>query len=260
MANNNAMHAKPDLRVEFEPNDHFFRLGDPYRYAHLFMNTRENMCGGTSIILSANDTLDNVPDSHKDIITPEIRLAFDDPIAYFRAVANRCRFPKMRDWLNAVTETGKWQLMLEEGFMMDRCTQGGYFLWSESVAGAVVAPPIDLNPTHDIDAFAHYYSLVDIIHWDDFACAGGLFGFGAPCHIVDYGIESQAKSFPSDKTFVWGNSLCGDTLVYNSDGQLGFLSHETGTAYTLGTIDEGVNWVFDELLNGRTPEFDYKMA
>jgi hypothetical protein len=22
------MHAKPDLRVEFEPNDHFFRLGD----------------------------------------------------------------------------------------------------------------------------------------------------------------------------------------------------------------------------------------
>ena len=26
------MHAKPDLRVEFEPNGHFFRLGDLCRY------------------------------------------------------------------------------------------------------------------------------------------------------------------------------------------------------------------------------------
>ena len=31
--NNNAMHAKPDLRVEFEPNGHYFRLGDLCRYS-----------------------------------------------------------------------------------------------------------------------------------------------------------------------------------------------------------------------------------
>jgi hypothetical protein len=30
---NNVMHAKPDLRVEFEPDDHFFRLGALCRYA-----------------------------------------------------------------------------------------------------------------------------------------------------------------------------------------------------------------------------------
>ena len=27
------MHAKPDLRVELEPNDHLFRLGDLCRYS-----------------------------------------------------------------------------------------------------------------------------------------------------------------------------------------------------------------------------------
>jgi len=32
MQDNNAMHAKPDLRAEFEPDDHFFRLGDLGRY------------------------------------------------------------------------------------------------------------------------------------------------------------------------------------------------------------------------------------
>ena len=31
--NNNAMHAKPDLRVEIVHDDHFFRLGDLGRYA-----------------------------------------------------------------------------------------------------------------------------------------------------------------------------------------------------------------------------------
>jgi hypothetical protein len=32
IADNNAMHAKPDLRVELEPKGHFFRLGDLCRY------------------------------------------------------------------------------------------------------------------------------------------------------------------------------------------------------------------------------------
>ena len=35
-----AMHAKPDLRVEFEPNDHVFRLGDLCRYSSWVMQRR----------------------------------------------------------------------------------------------------------------------------------------------------------------------------------------------------------------------------
>ena len=34
-----AMHAKPDLRVEFEHSDHFFRLGDLGRYPTLGIGT-----------------------------------------------------------------------------------------------------------------------------------------------------------------------------------------------------------------------------
>ncbi|MDA1016001.1 MAG: hypothetical protein O3A00_16285 [Planctomycetota bacterium] len=151
-------------------------------------------------------------------------------------------------------------MLLEEGFMMDRCTQGGFFLASEKITGAVVAPPLDPNPAHEIDEFAHYYSLVDVVHWDEFACAGGLFGFGVPFPVTDYGFESQSKAFPSNTTYVWGNSSCGDVLVYTADGQLGYLSHENDAANSLGTIDEGINWVFGELLNNRTPEFDYGWA
>ena len=40
------MHAKPDLRVEFEPDDHFFRLGDLCRYT-----TLGNAIGETFFVL-----------------------------------------------------------------------------------------------------------------------------------------------------------------------------------------------------------------
>lgn len=224
------------------------------------MEKQENMGGGTSYILTADDSLAAVPDSHQDIISPEIRIAFTDPIAYFRAAADRCRFPKMAEWLYAVTEIGKWRLVLEEGFMMDRSTQGGFFLISTKVTCAVISPPETPNPSHDLEAFAHYYSLVDSIHWGGFAFSGGLFGYGQPFTVAHFGVKSKSKAFAAKKTFVWGNTECGDVLVYNSEGQLGFLSHENGSAYSLGTIDEGINWVFDEFLHERTPEFDYKRA
>ena len=38
------MHAKPDLRAELEPNDHFFRLGDLCRYSACIVDTgRHNL-------------------------------------------------------------------------------------------------------------------------------------------------------------------------------------------------------------------------
>ena len=40
------MHAKPDLRVQLEPNGHFFRLGDLCRYT-----TLGNAIGETSFVL-----------------------------------------------------------------------------------------------------------------------------------------------------------------------------------------------------------------
>lgn len=232
----------------------------PAVLADCSMKSHDNMGGGTSLFLLAGDSLDAVPDSHKDIVTPEIRRAFDDPIAYFRTAADQCRFSKMAEWLRAVTQSGRWQLVLAEGWMMDRCTQGGFFLWSPSVRSAVIAPPAHSDFHHFIDEFAHYYSLVDSIQWEDFACAGGLLGNGQPSLVRDYGIESRTTAFPPDRSYVWGSSGCGDVIAYTTDDRLGLISHETGKAYFLGSIQEGIDWVFSELLNGRTPEFDYGKA
>jgi hypothetical protein len=87
-----------------------------------------------------------------------------------------------------------------------------------------------------------------------------LGGFGEPLRLADYGMKSESKRFPTERTFVWGSSPCGDVLIYTDEGEAGFLSHETSTAYSLGTIEEAINWVFNGFLQRHTPEFDYARA
>ncbi|MCE9529213.1 MAG: hypothetical protein K8R36_24460 [Planctomycetales bacterium] len=221
------------------------------------MRSQQNMAGGISLILDDRDSLDVVPDSHQDIITLEILHAFKNPLQYFGAIADRCEFPQMAGWLRAVTKGNKWKLVLEEGFMMERSTRGGFHWWSDAVTSAFVSLAAEPNRPHPMSAFTHYYSLVGVVHWDNFGCAGGLLGTNEHITLKNYGAPCHDKSFPASQTRVWGNSSCGDMLIYSEAGTAGYLSHENGKAYELGSVKQGIEFVFGELLKGRTPEFDY---
>ena len=221
------------------------------------MKTEVNAAGGTSVILGQRDNLDAVPESHRDMITNEICLAFANPEPYFRAVADRCQFPMMAAWLRAVTATGKWNLYLEEGFMMERTTRASFFWRADNATSAFVAPTMNARPLHPLPAFAHYFSIVDVVDWACFGGAGHLLGAQGHFPISAYGIKCQNPMFPQDKTLEWGNTPCGDVLIYTNAGKAGFLSHENGKAYSFGSIEQGIDFVFGELLEGREPEFDY---
>ena len=75
--------------------------------------------------------------------------------------------------------------------------------------------------------------------------------------LKNYGAPCRNKSFPVNQTRIWGNTSGGDMLIFSEAGKTGFLSHENGTAYELGSVERGIEFVFSELLKGRTPEFDY---
>lgn len=57
------------------------------------MRIEENEGGGESVILVAGDDLAQVPESHRDLITPRIREVFADPAAHFTRIADECPFP-----------------------------------------------------------------------------------------------------------------------------------------------------------------------
>lgn len=218
------------------------------------MLTQPNECGGNTLIFTEDDNLDAVPDSHRDIVTDVIREAFENPVAYFTGIANRTEVSNLRKYLNNFVSAGRWQLLLADTYMMERDTLAG-FNWMHPGQHPCLFGVRESNCVGD--RFNSFYSELLFAHWDSIGYAGGLLPVGKQIMVEDYGKPSVSSRFPADSTTVFGNSSCGDMMVCNIAGEAGFLSHEDGESYAVGTVTEMLNWVFGELIQGRSPEFDY---
>lgn len=222
------------------------------------MKERDNQGGGTTIILASDDSLESVPESHRDIVTNEIQDAFRDPHQYFLNIARQANIRCFRDYLTKIVSEGQWRLILADTYMMQRETVGAFFWSAEGVHGTMIAPgpaAFDFGDCHP--DFEPLYTLVQLIHWGEVAFAGGLLPPARNRLLCDSGYLPESKQFPEDSSTVFGNTSCGDLLVYDHRGAAGLFSHENGHTQMLGTIPEALEWVFSELLSGREPNLDY---
>lgn len=218
------------------------------------MLTRPNDGGGTTLILAEGDDLDALPESHHDIVTDSIRTAFRDPASYFAEIASRTAVPNLQRYLSNFVAGGRWSLLFAETFMMDRDTVAA-FQWFHPDQYACMLG----TRTADCDdnRFTSFYDDLSLAHWDSIGFAGGIVPYRNQISVDDYGTPSTNPTFPAYSTTVFGNSSCGDMMVCNSSGDCGYLSHENGASYVVGSFPEMLDWVFGELLQNRTPEFDY---
>lgn len=218
------------------------------------MITRPNDGGGTTLVLAEGDDLDSVPESHVDILTDPIRRAFGAPTSYFGEVAKRTPITNLRGYLSNFVTDGRWTLLLADTYMMDRDTIGA-FQWLHPDQHACMITPADA-PCSD-RRFSPIYDDIALLHWDSIAHSGGILPFHQHISLADYGAHSTNPAFPVDSTHVFGSSACGDMMIYDSEGNAGYLSHENGTSYATGTVSEMVDWVCGKLTKNQTPEFDY---
>jgi len=225
------------------------------------MRSYDNPAGGQTIELGPEDDLAQVPHSHRDMLTADLLEAFRDPASYFLQSADRCQIPPLAQWLKALTAEGQWRLLLHEGFMFDRSTLAAFYWRSSTVQSAMISlPQKSLSPRLP-DAFRRYYSIVDVIHWDSFGYSGGVLGSQQHVPLIAFqNLRPKRKGFDPKKCVVWGNSASGDMLIHNDAGKSGFCSHENGKVQVLGTIEQALDWVFGQLLSGRTPEFKDQKA
>ncbi len=82
---NKTIHAKPDLRVEFEPNDHFFRLGDFRRYS---LNEKMNQALWNLITATGCKPKRGAPDSSVDDAFRRFGLLASKPVRELFSTAN----------------------------------------------------------------------------------------------------------------------------------------------------------------------------
>jgi len=218
------------------------------------MMTRPNDGGGTTLVLAEGDDLAAVPESHRDIVSDSVRDAFLDPVAYLSDIASRTTIPNLRKYLSNFVIGGRWSLVLAETYMMDRETIAA-FQWLHPDQHACMLGPSTGNC--DDARFSAFYNDFALLHWGSIGFAGGILPYRDQITIADYGAKSSNPMFPADATVVFGNSSCGDIMVCNADGDAGYLSHENGSSYVVGTFPEMADWIFDQLILSRTPEFDY---
>ena len=221
---------------------------------------------GSQVILTAGDSLDDVPESHRAILTPAARAVFADPHGYFAEIADLPSFPTFRNWLR--TELRKnWYLILCDHDGDSRSTEL-QFAWGDDLDRAVAwFIPGELRP----DEYCSHPDLRPLFRglrsirwwWPDFA---GFFGPGDWLTVRDAmfrwyplsmgGLRKELPNFPLDESYVLVNTSRRDDIIHNAAGQTAFVSYETGAAYRLGEIVDTVEWIFAELSAFREPRFD----
>jgi hypothetical protein len=217
------------------------------------LEIQKNDAPGTSVILGAGDDLAKIPKSHRALLTPVVRDIFRDPLEHFGQMARTCPFAKMAKWLRAVLKTGEWQLELHRGHVPE-WTEVGFLLSGPKVRPASLTPSPGPPPATLPAALRSFYSLVDEVSWMRFGYAGGLYKARTRRELSVDAVANPGRKPRPTSVHAFGNSPCGDELVYTDDGRGGWRCHETGTVHFLGTIDDTINWVFGELCADRCPD------
>ena len=206
------------------------------------------------MVLAEGDDLDAVPESHLDLVTDSVRNAFRDPQSYFAELAGKTTIPNLQRYLSRFVADGRWSLLLAETYMMDRDIIAA-FHWFHPKQHPCMLGIRDSDC--DDNRFSTFYDHLSLAYWDSIGCAGGIVPYPKQNFVDDWGAPSPNRRFPPDSTTVFGNSSCGDMMICNSSGDTGYLSHENGASYVVGSFPEMLDWIFGELMQNRTPEFDY---
>ena len=225
------------------------------------MEQEPNQAGGETIWLVPEEELSDVPASHRKLISEEIRLAFAAPKNYFLDLATKVPLPAFQLYVDQLASKGRCALLLATADEMFGGPRAAFQWWLPSRTPGPMQLLIEpgkseLAPSPAV-GFESLYSQVRWIHWAEIGCGGGLFSPDEQPTLQQYGSPRTSKSFPAATTRVFGSNSCGDMLIYNAKGASGFLSHENGKAYSLGNVTDALNWIFDELRQGREPTFDY---
>lgn len=218
------------------------------------MKQFDNEFGGQTLCLRREDRLEDIPAHMRSLVLPHVEEAFADPRSVFERVATRTRLRNLASYLKKMISHDNWQLVVEDSFVLKRVTRVGFYWYHPDCYPTTLvlrAAPCE-NP-----AFAEMFDLIEATCWNRVGCAGRILPPTAFHPLTDDVVEQ--KTFSADsKPMIFGNDSNGDVFVYCSDGRAGMISHETGDVVEYHSLQECCEWIFEQLLVGSPPEFDWQ--
>lgn len=220
------------------------------------MRIEQNEMSGVSVILTAGDSLDLVPETHQDLLDDTVRAAFCDPVAWYRELAQRCPFSEMATWLNESMAESRWELHLNVAGW-GNWGQASFIARAEHVCPAWLTPrgTDDEDLSDYLDPLRDFYSLIDSVDWGGFGKSGGLDGPGSFTPLSALRCEWTGANFDPAEALIWGGSSAGHHLLALLDGRAGWAHAEHHEVRLTGSITDLVQWLFAELRAGRAPEW-----
>jgi hypothetical protein len=220
------------------------------------MKQFENQHGGLTVSLDANDSLDAIPASLRSLVAPHIEQAFHDPRIVFSRVAKRSSLKNMAQYLDLMIAFNQWRLVVAESYCHTRVTRVGFYWYHPDCFPVTVAirPKPSKHPS-----FKELFDLIDAVYWDQVAHAGGILPV-ADFHSLDgYGLE-QGEFSPDSQATIFGTDSNGDVFVFDARGRAAIISHETGDAMHFDSIHDCCDWIFERLLAGSPPAFQWNRS
>lgn len=221
------------------------------------MKIEESEFGGTDVLLTSGDRLEDIPQSHQHLVTAPVRRTFPDPIGNLADIIDRCPFQEMKRWLKNLHKIGDWHLVIHRAEYDDSGMAG--FHWSGGEArSAIISPFLEGDFPDDCPADINtYYQLVDSVIWNGIGAGGSIYGSE---HSALSTLTSEPGGDPVDpeETYIWGDSPCGDNMIWTIDGRAGWYALGSHKVQLLGSIADTINHVYGELNSGEAPGWDYQ--
>lgn len=234
--------------------------------------------GWELLTIEPHESLTNVPSQFDQLLTPNIRSVFADATVYFQNLSKNCPFPAMTAWLSRMFEAGSWQLNLFHwevagskwgGFQWSAISQalreGDIIIvlddddatWRGSDNTAIpTGATICLPEAWDFDRFPpaiqKLHTLVGQIRWSNPGHAGSLKSPSDVRPVTEHFAFNGDPNGIAGTTFAWGTTHCGETMVFNLDGRAGWMS-SSGRIDLEMTVEQMIDWLFGELLQGNEP-------
>lgn len=190
---------------------------------------------GSSLALDEETDLNEVPDSHRHLLTKNIRAVLEDPLAYMADLARQSTHSGLTQLLTCFSNcVNEWQLELHhlspeefphrpDGmsavylrfFPDDLDIAPGLVLLSPDLLGKEDRLPKGIHP-----AIQHLYSLIDGTNETGFLLGGGLFTGGPTSTLAESGFGFNEDAIDGSQFYPFATTFDGQSYLAGLDGKV----------------------------------------
>ena len=232
----------------------------------MYEMTTDDCPKGTSLALDGDSDLEEVPKSHRHLLSEDIQAVFHNPLGYVAELATKSKSPGLTRLLKRFSECeDEWQLELHHldanahPYIPTEVSSVflRFFLEDLDIApGMILHPEARLSVEDRLreglhPALGHLYSLIDGTNETGFLRGGGLFEAASITSLADCGVGYDDEAIDGSQFFYFACTYDGGSFLAGLDGEIHLMSCGGDCLHSVGGADTWLEAYCDAQLKGK---------